>query len=37
VKHPVTPDSRYFVVRTRLWRMANPGIDEPSEPISSVG
>jgi hypothetical protein len=28
VKHPVTPDGRYFVVRGRLWRMANPGIDE---------
>jgi hypothetical protein len=24
VKHPVTPDGRYFVVRGRLWRMANP-------------
>lgn len=22
--HPVTPDGRYFVVRGRLWRMANP-------------
>ncbi|WP_029524147.1 hypothetical protein [Polaromonas glacialis] len=22
--HPVTPDRRYFVVRGRLWRMANP-------------
>jgi hypothetical protein len=28
VKHPVTPDGRYFVVRGRLWRMANPGLDE---------
>jgi hypothetical protein len=28
VKHPVTPDGRYFVVRGRLWRMANPGFDE---------
>jgi hypothetical protein len=25
VSHPVTPDDRYFVVRGRLWRMANPG------------
>jgi hypothetical protein len=29
VKHPVTPDGRYFVVRGRLWRMTNPGLDEP--------
>jgi hypothetical protein len=28
VKHPVTPDGRYFVVRGRLWRMANPGLEE---------
>src|ERR1700761_3786778 len=28
IKHPVTPDGRYFVVRGRLWRMANPKIDE---------
>jgi phosphoglycolate phosphatase-like HAD superfamily hydrolase len=28
VKHPVTPGGRYFVVRGRLWRMANPGIAE---------
>jgi hypothetical protein len=28
VKHPVTPDGRYFVVRGRLWRMANPGLSE---------
>jgi hypothetical protein len=27
VKHPVTPDGRYFVVRGRLWRMANPALD----------
>ena len=24
----MTPDGRYFVVRGRLWRMANPGLDE---------
>jgi hypothetical protein len=24
----VTPDGRYFVVRGRLWRMANPFLDE---------
>jgi hypothetical protein len=28
VNHPVTPDGRYFVVRGRLWRMANPKLDE---------
>ena len=25
--YPVTPDGRYFVVRGRLWRMANPALD----------
>lgn len=24
MRYPVTPDGRYFVVRGRLWRMANP-------------
>jgi hypothetical protein len=28
VKHPVTPDGRYFVARGRLWRMASPDLDE---------
>jgi hypothetical protein len=28
VKHPVTPNERYFVVCGRLWRMANTGLDE---------
>jgi hypothetical protein len=28
VKRPVTPDGRYFVVRGRLWRMANPALDD---------
>ncbi|MCC8955173.1 hypothetical protein H8B02_17505 [Bradyrhizobium sp. Pear77] len=28
MKHPVTPDGRYFVVRGRLWRMANPELEE---------
>jgi hypothetical protein len=27
VKHPVTPDGRYFVCG-RLWRMANPSLAE---------
>lgn len=25
--YPVTPDGRYFVVRGRLWRRANPDLD----------
>jgi hypothetical protein len=28
MEHPVTPDGRYFVVRGRLWRMANPDLGE---------
>ena len=28
MKHPITPDGRYFVVRGRLWRLANPDLDE---------
>jgi hypothetical protein len=36
VKHPVTPDGRYFVVGGRLWRMANPGLDE-AERVDLVG
>lgn len=26
VQYPVTPDGRYFVVRGRLWRCANPAL-----------
>jgi hypothetical protein len=26
LKHPVTADGRYFVVRGRLWRLANPNL-----------
>jgi hypothetical protein len=26
--YPDTPDGRYFVVRGRLWRKSNPGLDE---------
>lgn len=26
MEYPVTPDGRYFVVRGRLWRCANPGL-----------
>ncbi len=25
-EHPRTPDGRYFVVRGRLWRLANPAL-----------
>lgn len=28
MKHPVTPDGSYFVVRGRLWRVARPGLGE---------
>ncbi|BBO14745.1 hypothetical protein [Bradyrhizobium sp. TM102] len=28
MKHPVTPDGRYFLVRGRLWRTANPDLEE---------
>lgn len=27
-QHPTTPDGRYFVVRGRLWRKANPELPE---------
>jgi carboxylesterase type B len=27
VKHPVTPDGRYFVVRGKHWRTASPALD----------
>ena len=27
-RYPVTPDGRYFVVRGRLWRCANPGLSD---------
>ena len=27
LKHPVTPDGRYFIVRGKLWRMSNPELD----------
>lgn len=28
MQYPVTPDGRYFVVRGRLWRCANPSLSE---------
>jgi hypothetical protein len=27
VNHPTTPDGRYLVVRGRLWRRSDPGLD----------
>jgi hypothetical protein len=27
LQHPVTPDGRYFLVRGRLWRMADPDLN----------
>ncbi len=27
MRYPVTPDGRYFVVRGRLWRCADPALD----------
>jgi hypothetical protein len=35
--HLATPDGRYFVVRGRLWRMANSGLDEGQTSRSSGG
>ena len=29
-RYPSTPDGRYFAVRGRLWRKANPHLDEES-------
>lgn len=28
MRHPTTPDDRYFVVRGRLWRCSNPTLDD---------
>lgn len=28
LRHPVTPDGRYFVVKGRLWRLADPSLPE---------
>lgn len=38
LKHPVTPDGRYFVVRGRLWRLANPSLSSAtrSAPVSEL-
>ena len=26
IRHPVTPDGRYFIVKGKLWRLSNPAI-----------
>lgn len=38
LKHLVTPDGRYFVVRGKLWRMSNPGLtpDEKSRLVKQL-
>jgi hypothetical protein len=38
LQHPVTPDGRYFVVRGRLWRLANPSLSPEvrSAPVSEM-
>src|SRR5689334_7993379 len=38
LKHPVTPDGRYFAVRGKLWRMSNPGLhpDEKSRLVKHL-
>jgi len=28
MRYPVTPDGRYFVVRGRLWRCTDPGLNQ---------
>jgi hypothetical protein len=35
LKHPVTPDGRYFVVRGKLWRMANPNLSPPTRSVKA--
>lgn len=37
-QHPVTPDGRYFVVKGRLWRLANPSLpdDEKAALVSEL-
>jgi hypothetical protein len=38
LQHPVTPDGRYFVVKGRLWRLADPELsaDKKSELVSDL-
>lgn len=30
-RYPITPDGRYFVVRGRLWRLANPALTDEAK------
>lgn len=34
---PVTPDGRYIVVRGRLWRRADPALDDPARQALVAG
>jgi hypothetical protein len=38
LRYPVTPDGRYFIVKGRLWRLANPGlsVDEKSSLVATL-
>lgn len=33
MRYPVTPDGRYFVVRGRLWRCTDPGLDAQTRDV----
>ena len=35
MRHPVTPDGRYFVVRGRLWRCTDPALDPAARAAST--
>jgi hypothetical protein len=35
LQHPVTPDGRYFIVKGRLWRLADPSL-HPAEKAGLV-
>jgi hypothetical protein len=38
LRHPVTPDGRYFVVKGRLWRLADPRLatDAKTDLVSAL-
>jgi hypothetical protein len=38
LRHPVTPDGRYFVVKGRLWRLADPRLtaEEKTDLVSDL-
>ena len=33
LRHPVTPDGRYFIVKGRLWRLANPHLSDEEKAV----